>query len=69
MAAFGAIALASIYPTVVALRWRRASARDRSTVLADDVVRRLRRTVAAELAVVPVIPISAALMARGIGAM
>jgi putative membrane protein len=69
MAAFAAIALVSVYPTIVAVRWRLAARRDPELMPAERQVRRLRRVVALELGIVPVIPISAALMARGIGAL
>jgi putative membrane protein len=68
MAAFGVVGAVSVYPTLVGLRWRRAVAADRSFQAPAADARALRRALAIELAVLPVIPVSAALMARGIGA-
>ena len=68
MAAFAAVGLVSIYPTVVGLRWRRALAGDPSFQAPTNEAGNLRRALALELAVLPIIPVSAALMARGIGA-
>ncbi len=62
LALFVLVALASIYPTVVFLSWRRAPA-DPARLPA------LRRIVHFELAGVVVILLCAALMARGIGSM
>ena len=69
MAAFAAVGAISIYPTVVGIRWRRALATDSSFQAPPADARTLRRALALELAVLPVIPVSAALMARGIGAL
>ena len=64
MALFVAVAVASIYPTVTFLSWRR------TPVPAVDAanLRRLRRLIHWELAGVLLILLCAALMARGIGA-
>lgn len=68
MAAFGVVAAVSVYPTIVGLRWRRALATDAEFAAPEADAHRLRRALAVELAVLPIIPVSAALMARGIGA-
>ena len=69
MAAFATVGAVSVYPTLVGLRWRRALSRDPSFQAPLGDTRRLRGLLALELAVLPVIPVSAALMARGIGAL
>jgi putative membrane protein len=61
MASLGAVALLSIRPTMAFLRWRRMMA------VEDDVLPVVRRLVIVELLVFPLIPVFAALMARGIG--
>jgi putative membrane protein len=61
MAALGTVGLLSIRPTMAFLRWRRMQA------VEDDVMPRVRRLVGIELVVFPLIPVFAALMARGIG--
>jgi len=68
MAAFGAVAALSVYPTLVGLRWRRSLAGNLSFEAPSGDVQALRRALALELAILPIIPVSAALMARGIGA-
>jgi putative membrane protein len=69
MAAFGVVGAISVYPTLVGLRWRRALRDDPTFEAPPAETRTLRRALALELAVLPVIPVSAALMARGIGAL
>jgi putative membrane protein len=69
MGAFAVVAAISAYPTVMGVRWRLALRRDPSFEAGVADVRRLRRALYAELAVLPLIPVSAALMARGIGAL
>jgi putative membrane protein len=69
MGAFAAVAAISAYPTVMAVRWRRSLRAEPGFEPAGGDVRRLRRALAVELAIVPIIPVSAALMARGIGAL
>jgi putative membrane protein len=59
---FLAIGLLSIRPTMQFVGWRRAEAPP-----PDAQVGTIRRTVGLELALFPIIPIAAALMARGIG--
>jgi putative membrane protein len=62
MAAFATVGLLSIAPTMRYLRWRRDG-----TAPTDAEVAAARRVVTVELAVFPLIPVFAALMARGIG--
>jgi len=64
MAALLAIGLVSIVPTVALLRWRRASKTEPSFVPPADAHRRARGHIALELALVPVVLICAAAMAR-----
>jgi putative membrane protein len=68
MTALGVIAILTIHPTVRAGAWRKAVAADPAYAVPEDEVRRVRRTIHIELAILPLVPISAALMARGIGA-
>ncbi|HEX4986961.1 MAG TPA: DUF2214 family protein [Burkholderiales bacterium] len=67
MALFVAVGLLSIPPTLQFLRWRRQIASGRKDVAADFQVARLQRYIRAELALFVLIPLMAALMARGIG--
>jgi putative membrane protein len=60
---FAAVGLLSVVPTIQYLRWRRLPA----GFPASEEVTNVRRVIAVELLVFPVIPICAALMARGIG--
>lgn len=67
MGALGAIAIVSIYPTVRGMAWRRAAGRDPAFTVGPDELRAVRRALHVELAIMPLIPVAAALMARGIG--
>ena len=69
MAAFAGVAVLSIYPTVLGIRWRRAIDRDPGFAPSSGQVAAIRRSLAAELVVLPIIPVAAALMARGFGAL
>jgi putative membrane protein len=69
MAAFGVVAAVSVYPTIVGIRWRRSLAAQPAFEAPMADARRLRRALTVELAILPIIPVSAALMARGIGAL
>lgn len=69
MGAFGVVALVSVLPTMRGIAWARASAAEATFVAPADEVRTVRRALRVELVLLPVIPISAALMARGIGAL
>jgi len=64
---FVIIALCSIPPTLRLLRWRRHAARDAGFVPADGDIRRVRRWVMIEAHLFMMLPLFAALMARGIG--
>lgn len=64
---FVAVALLSIYPTVVFLSWRKPLQEGRLPPTAAAQSRSLRRIVHLELAGVMLILLCAALMARGIG--
>jgi putative membrane protein len=66
-AIFIAVALMSIYPTIVFLSWRKATRAGQTPAPAPAQMRTLRRLVHAELAAVMLIVLFAALMARGIG--
>ena len=67
LALFAAVGLMSLPPTLQFLRWLRGLD-SRSTSMAEDYqVLRVRRYVAAELALFALIPLMATLMARGIG--
>lgn len=67
IAAFAAVGIASIPPTLRILAWRRAAGRDESHVVPDGEIARVRRLVRAELALFALILVFAAMMARGIG--
>lgn len=67
MAAFAAVAILSIYPTVRGIQWRRALNTDPTFTPPTGEVATIRRSLAIELTVLPVIPVAAALMARGFG--
>lgn len=64
MTAFAVVAVLSIVPTTRYPRWRRLPV---DATLRPEEVTRVRRFITAELLVFSVIPICAALMARGIG--
>lgn len=61
---FAVIGLISAYPTVQYIRWARAT----GDAPAAAALGRVRLAVTAQLLLFPVLPICAALMARGIGA-
>ncbi len=61
MASLAAVGLLSIRPTLAFQRW------SRSVAVEDDVLPVVRRLIGIELLVFPLIPVCAALMARGIG--
>jgi putative membrane protein len=64
---FVALALLSIYPTVVFLSWRNAIRAGQVPVVDASKLRRLRSVIHFELTGVVLILLCAALMARGIG--
>lgn len=69
MASLATVAGISLLPTIQGIRWRRALGADPSFVPPATQAGRVRRALAVQLAILPLIPISAALMARGIGAL
>ena len=69
MASLATVAAISILPTIQGIRWRRILATEPSYAPPPADVGRVRRALAVQLTVLPLIPISAALMARGIGAL
>lgn len=64
---FVIIALCSIPPTMRLLRWRRQASRDAGFVPPDGDIRGVRRWVMIEAHLFMMLPLFAALMARGIG--
>jgi putative membrane protein len=62
IAAFAAIGILSLLPTVTFIRWRKSGA-----LPGDPEIRRVRRYLHAELALFVFLPIFAAAMARGYG--
>lgn len=67
MALFVAVGLLSIRPTIEIARWRRAGAADPGFAVPADGVAGLRRFFIAQFVLIALIPIFAAMMARGIG--
>jgi putative membrane protein len=67
MGALGVVAVISIAPTVRGSRWRKGLALDPGYVAPDEDLVVARRALWIELLVLPLIPVSAALMARGFG--
>jgi putative membrane protein len=67
MAAFVAVALLSIMPTIRYARWRKALDEDPSALPSDQVVGSARRMINLQLAILVLVPTFAVLMARGIG--
>jgi putative membrane protein len=68
MAAFVAVALLSIMPTIRHAGWREALDADPSALPSDQAVGWARRMINLQLAVLVLVPTFAVLMARGIGA-
>jgi putative membrane protein len=66
MVLFAVIAIISILPTVAYLRWDRRVAADGSIVLGDGEYRRLRGLLWAQIGLLVLLPLCAALMANGI---
>ena len=64
---FVAVAMLSIPPTLTFLRWRPGLAAGQAPLLTAAEVRRVRRFLHAEMGLFLLIPLPAALMARGIG--
>lgn len=67
LALFVAIGLLSITPTVRFIRWRRDTRQGRAPTLSDSERVKLRRLVAAQLALLPFVILCASGMARGLG--
>ena len=67
IAVFAAVGLISIKPTLRILAWQKLAKADAAFVPALDEVTALRRTMLLEIHVFALIPIFAAMMARGIG--
>jgi putative membrane protein len=69
MASLGTVAAISRLPTITGIRWRRSLRADADYAPPAAEAGRVRRALAVQLVVLPLIPISAALMARGIGSL
>jgi putative membrane protein len=69
MASLATVALVSIQPTILGVRWRQAVERDAAFTPPAADLAAIRRSLTIEVIVLPLIPISAALMARGIGSL
>ena len=67
MAAFAVVGLLSIRPTMRFIAWRKAAAGDPAFAVPDAEIRSVRVYLHAEATVFILIPIFAAIMARGIG--
>jgi putative membrane protein len=67
IAAFAVVGLISIRPTLRILGWQKRAKADAAFVPALDEVNALRRTMLLEIHVFALIPIFAAMMARGVG--
>ena len=67
MAAFATVALLSISPTLAILRWRRKVKLEPGFCPYEEEVARVRAFLLAELAIFALIPVFAAVMARGYG--
>ena len=67
MALFVAVGLISIRPTMTILRWRTAAKGDPAFAVPAEAVAGIRGFFLAQFALLALIPIFAALMARGIG--
>ena len=68
MAAFIVVGLLSISPTMALLRWQRMLRTDPGFAPPDNEVRKQRRFLHAELGFLILVPVFAAMMARGYGA-
>ncbi|MBK6981622.1 MAG: DUF2214 family protein [Betaproteobacteria bacterium] len=67
IAAFAAVAVLSIPPTLAFVRWRRRVNAEPGFVVPEDERRRMRRYLMWELHVAALIPLLAVAMARGLG--
>ena len=67
MAAFLAVGLLSIPPTLRIMAWSKAARSDPAFIIPETEIRRVHAWLGAELLLFTLIPIFAALMARGVG--
>jgi len=67
LAAFSVVGLLSVPPTMSILRWNRSTDADAGHVVPENEIQGVRRFLRAQGAVFVLIPIFAAMMARGIG--
>jgi putative membrane protein len=67
IAAFAAVGLLSIAPTIAIVKWRKRAGADPTFVPSDAEVAKVRKVMLVELLVFALIPIFAAAMARGYG--
>lgn len=67
MSLFLAVGLISILPTLRFIRWSKELNANNATVIGDEEVTRTARIIYVELALLVLIPLMGALMARGIG--
>lgn len=67
MVAFAAVGLLSIMPTRTFMRWVKQAGQDPAFAVSEADAKRVRRWVMIELHVLALVPLFAALMARGIG--
>jgi putative membrane protein len=67
MTAFLLVGLLSVPPTLAIGRWKRAAAADPSYAVPEGEIRAARRLIHAEIALFALIPVFAAMMARGVG--
>ncbi|HBC22541.1 MAG TPA: DUF2214 domain-containing protein, partial [Pseudomonas sp.] len=64
---FVVVAVLSIYPTLTFLRWRPALAAGQAPTISSGSARWVKLTIRLELLLLAMIPLLAALMARGFG--
>jgi len=69
MAGFALAGLASIYPTLRFLSWRKVVARGQVPEISDQDVKRIKMILRLETLAIAIIIFSAAMMARGLGMM
>lgn len=67
LATFALVGVISIWPTLTFLKWNKAAGADAAFMAAEATVARMRRVIMAELHLLAVVVLFAALMARGIG--
>ncbi len=67
MAAFAAVGLLSVPPTLRIIAWHKASKADPAYVVPDAEIGRVRPWLATQFLLILLIPIFAAMMARGVG--